>query len=302
MAPLQQVTVSAPDAAVIGIVGEDGAGIRQLLRLAAGADAPESGEVDTAKPARYLGPTDPLLLSPVATLAIDHTLANVDALIRARAITGLERLRQNGAVVLIASHDSDLLHQIADEVWWIHEGRIHSKGDPREVTRTYARHIAARQRAWGESVSAPLSPSLRRGDGRAQIIGIETLGANGQPTLVVQSGERMAVRVTVRFRGAVEDPVVGVMLRTRIGSEVFGTNTELERLSFGPVAAGQSVRITFQFDCLLCAQEYTVTAASHDPNGVWHDWMEDALAFAVADVRYTAGVANLRASVTAEKL
>jgi lipopolysaccharide transport system ATP-binding protein len=60
------------------------------------------------------------------------------------------------------------------------------------------------------------------------------------------------------------------------------------------------LRVTFAFDCALCPQEYTITAASHDPNGVWHDWMEDAIAFAVSDSRYTAGVANLRATVTAE--
>ena len=35
--------------------------------------------------------------------------------------------------------------------------------------------------------------------------------------------------------------------------------------------------------------------ASHDPDGVWHDWLEDAVAFSVTDDRYTAGVANLRA-------
>ncbi|MFN9084813.1 MAG: Wzt carbohydrate-binding domain-containing protein, partial [Acidobacteriota bacterium] len=80
------------------------------------------------------------------------------------------------------------------------------------------------------------------------------------------------------------------------------TNTELEHLPLGPVAAGQTLRLSFQFPCLLCPQEYTLTAASHDPNGVWHDWMEDALAFSVADSRYTAGVANLRARVTAETL
>ena len=36
--------------------------------------------------------------------------------------------------------------------------------------------------------------------------------------------------------------------------------------------------------------------ASHDPDGVWHDWLEDAVAFSVTDGRYTAGVANLRAT------
>ncbi len=301
-APLQQVTVSAPDGALIGVIGEDSSGTRQLLRLATGLDTPVSGEVRFDTAARYLAPLDPLQLSPVSTLALDHSLACCDALVRARAITGIERLRKSGATVLLASHDLALLEQNADEIWWIHDGRLAAKGDPREVSARYQQHIAQRQRAWGESVSAPLAPSLRRGDGRAQIVAIDTLGANGQPTLVIQSGESMTVRVTVRFQGAVESPVIGIMIRTRIGSEVYGTNTELERYALGPMQPGETIRIAFQFSCQLCPQEYTITAASHDPNGVWHDWMEDALAFSVADSRYTAGVANLRAAVVAERL
>lgn len=56
--------------------------------------------------------------------------------------------------------------------------------------------------------------------------------------------------------------------------------------------------MSFQFRCDLCPQEYTLTVASHDPDGVWHEWLEDAVAFLVTDSRYTAGVANLRAQVS----
>jgi lipopolysaccharide transport system ATP-binding protein len=91
-----------------------------------------------------------------------------------------------------------------------------------------------------------------------------------------------------------------MMIRTRIGLNVYGTNTELERLKLGPRAAGDTIRVTFAFRCELCPEEYTLTIASHDPDGVWHDWLEDAVAFAVADDRYTAGVANLRATVSFE--
>jgi len=261
-----------------------------------------AGEVRFDAAARYLGPLDQLQLSPISTLALDHTLACCDALVRSRAATGIERLRRTGATVLIASHDLGLLQQLADELWWIHDGRLYAKGDPQEVAGRYRQHIAARQRAWGETAAAPLAPALRRGDGRAEIVAIETLGANGNLTLVVQSGETMSVAITVRFHEAVESPVIGMMIRTRIGSEVYGTNTELERYPLGAMAAGALVRIVFRFPCQLCPQEYTITAASHDPNGVWHDWMEDALAFSVADGRYTAGVANLRAEVIAERL
>ena len=61
--------------------------------------------------------------------------------------------------------------------------------------------------------------------------------------------------------------------------------------------AGETLTLTYRLRCELCPGEYTLTAASHDPNGVWHDWVEDGVAFSVVDDRYTAGVANLRATL-----
>jgi lipopolysaccharide transport system ATP-binding protein len=112
----------------------------------------------------------------------------------------------------------------------------------------------------------------------------------------------MSVRITVQFARAVEDPVIGMMIRTRIGVEVYGTNTELEKLKLGPCAPGDMLQVTFAFPCNLCPRHYTLTAASHDPDGVWHDWLEDAVRFSVSGTRYTAGVANLGAVASVEKL
>jgi lipopolysaccharide transport system ATP-binding protein len=133
-------------------------------------------------------------------------------------------------------------------------------------------------------------------------VAIETLDGQGRPSLVWQSGERVSVRVQVRFAQDVSDPVVGIMIRTRIGLEVYGTNTEAENVRLGPCRAGDVLAVTFTFACNLCPQEYTLTAASHDADGVWHDWLEEALTFRVTDSRPTAGVANLRASVSVERL
>ncbi len=297
--PLAGFSAEAPGGAVVGLIGEDGAGQSALLRLAAGLDRPLEGEVTGGRSRRYLGPADALDLSPVDVLAIEHTLALHDAVTRARAAVELGRLRSGGATVLMASHEEHLLGELSDEIWWLHQGGLAARGDPREVLEKYRRHVAERVR--GGPAMAPLEPSLRRGDGRAELLAIEILGQDGQPAMVLGSGEASSVRVTVRYRRPVADPVVGIMIRTRIGFEVFGTNTELERVRLGPCAAGETLRVTFHFPCQLCPREYTLTAASHDPDGVWHDWMEDAVAFSVADARYTAGVANLHARVEVER-
>ena len=302
LTPLHQFTVSAPGGAIIGIIGDDNAGVSEVLRLAAGVALPFEGSVDYSQPARYLGPLDALNFSPTAVLAIDHTLSMHDAMVCARAAQELERLRREGATILIASHDLDMLKELCEEIWWVKDGRLAAKGDPGEVLTSWRRHIAASNRAWGDGITSPMLPSMRRGDGRARILELGVFGENGHPASVIRSGESMKVRVTVFFEQAASDPVVGVMIRTRIGFEVFGTNTELEKLKLGPCMKGVTLRVTFSIPCNLCPQEYTITAASHDPDGVWHDWMEDAVAFSVADDRYTAGVANLRAEVGFEIL
>jgi lipopolysaccharide transport system ATP-binding protein len=296
-APLRDLSVSAPSGAVVGVIGEKGAGKSALLRLAGGAMQPEAGEVIAPPECRYVGPLDALQLSPVGVLALEHSLAIHDALVRARALAGIGRLRSGGSTILIASHELDLLESVCDEIWWLDSGGLEKRGDPHEVVNAYRESIAEKVRAWGSTLSSPMLPALRRGDGRAEILSIETIGADGKPTAVWRSGEKVMVRVTVRYHDTVDAPVIGVMIRTRIGLDVYGTNTGLEKVSTGKRAAGTRMRAEFAFRCELCPGEYTITAASHDADGTPHDWIDDAVAIQVTDSRYTAGVANLRAEV-----
>jgi lipopolysaccharide transport system ATP-binding protein len=231
---------------------------------------------------------------------LQHPLAKADAVTKARVISRFVELRRAGATLVLISHDEPLLERCADEIWWLRDGQLVARGDPAEILPLYRRHVAIALRHSGAGQRAALSPTLRHGDGRAALESIELLGENGEPSTVWRSGEAVAIRVRVRYAAEVPDPVVGILIRTRIGLNVYGTNTELENLHPGPLRAGETLRVTYRFQCHLCPGDYTVTAASHDPDGVWHDWQEDAVAFAVADSRYTAGVANLRAQVYAE--
>jgi ABC-type methionine transport system ATPase subunit len=298
--PLKALTASAPAGAIIGVIGGKNSGVSELLKLASGAIAPEQGEVKAGEQRRLVALGDPLNLAPSDVLALDQALATQDALVRARTLLGLDRLRRAGTTVLLASHEDRLLETLCDEVWWLEAGEIAAKGDPRETMTRYRRFVAEQVRAWGETIAPRLAPSARRGDGKAEVLSIETLGANGNSTIVWKSGEYVSVRATVRFHEAVSEPVIGMLIRTQIGFEVYGTNTELEHVKIGPRKAGETVTVVFQFLCDLCPQPYTLTLVAHDPDGSAHDWLDDAVAVTVADERGTPGVANLRAKVTVE--
>ena len=300
--PLSGLSAVAPGGAIIGVIGEKGSGVPELLKLAGGVTAPQSGEVIAGPERRFVALGDTLHLGPAAVIALDQALAAQDAVVRTRTLTGLDRLRRSGSTILLASHEYSLLELLCDEVWWLDTGHLAAKGDPKVVLSSYRRHVAERVRAWGEDLPPRLTPSYRRGDGRGEVIAVETLGANDKPTIVWKSGEMVKVRATVRYHEAVEQPVVGLLIRTQIGFEVYGTNTELEGLEVGPRKAGETVTLEFSFLCDLCPHVYTLTLASHDPDGSAHDWLDDAVAVTVTDERWTAGVANLRAKVTMEML
>jgi hypothetical protein len=226
----------------------------------------------------------------------DYTLDGLDLPARLLLETEIEAKRRAGATVVVKASDTALLRSVVDEIWWFASGSVRSKGHPDEVLKAYHREQLREMRSLPEIPCA-----LRRGDGRAHLIEIATLNAEDQPVSVWQSGDVARIRVALRFEKDVADPVVGIMIRTRIGMEVYGTNTELEKLQLGPCSAGETLVVMFEFACDLCPQFYTITAASHDPDGVWHDWMEDAVGFWVTDTRYTAGVANLRAKATCSR-
>jgi lipopolysaccharide transport system ATP-binding protein len=296
---LKKLRGEVPAGAVVGVLGEDEAELAALAQLASGAALPQSGRVALDQPALLVESCNLPSSARNAALVLLHPTRTASAYQKGVFAGAVDHFRRSGAAVMLISHDQPLLNRLSDEIWWL-DGGLRLRAAAPDVLEAYNREVAHRLSKLPQQPG--LHPSLRRGDGRARLLSIEPLNAADLPCGVWQNGEAAAIRVRVRFEAPVADPVVGIMIRTRIGFEVYGTNTELERLPLGPFAAGDTLQVTFRFPCHLCPQEYTITAASHDPDGVWHDWLEDAVAVAVVGSRHTAGVADLRAHVAAEKL
>src|SRR5277367_3522163 len=206
--PLSGLNATSPSGAIIGVIGEKNSGVTELLKLAGGVLQPVDGEVVARPERRYVPHGEALNLAPAAVLALDQALATQDAIVRARTLTALDRLRRSGSTVLLASHEDRLLESLCDEVWWLEGGTLAAKGDPAETLTRYRRFVAEKVRAWGDTIAPRMTPVSRRGDGRAEVLSIETLGAGGLPTIVWKSGEMVSVRATLRFHEAIDDPVL----------------------------------------------------------------------------------------------
>ncbi len=229
-------------------------------------------------------------------LIVDEALAVGDAVFANRCVRKFQELRERKITVLFVSHDLGLVKQLSDRAILLLHGRIEAQGAPRDVINRYIGLVLEKQAPQIEKHDR-VPASFRHGDGSSEILGIELLNTRGEPVHVVASGECVTVRVRSRFHAAKSDPMVGILIRTRIGMEVYGTNTRVEQLSLGEFKSGDELEIDFQFECWLTPQSYTLTVATQNADGSSHDWLDDAVAFEVIDRRVAAGVANLRAQI-----
>ena len=107
----------------------------------------------------------------------------------------------------------------------------------------------------------------------------------------------MAIRVRTRYYSRTVEPMIGILIRTRIGIDVYGTNTRVEKFDTGIVEASDEVEITFRFTCNLTPQQYTLTVATQNSDGSSHDWLDDVLSFDVVSDRHAAGLIDFGARI-----
>jgi ABC-type polysaccharide/polyol phosphate transport system ATPase subunit len=240
-------------------------------------------------------------------LIVDEALAVGDAIFASRCVRKFEELRQKKVTVLLVSHDLGLVKRLADRAAFMLEGKVVMEGSPNDAVNRYVGYVLDHERLnrehGNDAATGPAAKSsFRHGDSASQIVDVRLLNAAREPCHTFRPGESLVIRIQAVFRRTVSEPMVGILLRNRIGMDVFGTNTRLERVDLGTVQAGETLEIEFELDCLLSRQEYTLTVATQYWNGLSQDWLDDVVDFRVVDTKDVAGVLNLNTRVRHHKL
>jgi lipopolysaccharide transport system ATP-binding protein len=220
-------------------------------------------------------------------LIVDEALAVGDVAFQQKCIRHLRGLPERGVTTLLVSHDAAAVRSLCDEALLLHAGRVVDRGRPAAVLERYNALLTGRleetARASGGTEERVASP-LRYGDGDAHITRIEMRDRDGHPLHGVEPGQEVELRVDVSFRAGLANPTIGILIRDRLGNDVFGTNTFHHAIDTGACPAGQSVTCSFRFAADLGPGDYTVspsvhTGATHDQG--CHDWIDRGLIFRV---------------------
>jgi lipopolysaccharide transport system ATP-binding protein len=231
-------------------------------------------------------------------LIVDEALAVGDAIFANRCIKKFMELKERKVTVLFVSHDLGLVKRLCDRTALMIDGRVAAYGNPSEVVNRYVGLVLERQERDEPRGDLPRAgASFRHGDGASEIVSADLVDARGVSTRNLQPHETVSIRVRAIAKRDIEDPVVGLLIRNRLGIDVFGTNTRIEGIDLGSIPAGEMFEVDFTFDCLLTRQDYTLTVATQHREGYSQDWLDDVLAFSVTDARDVAGLANFKTKV-----
>ena len=250
-------------------------------------------------------------------LIVDEALAVGDAVFQHRCMRRIRELQEGGMTILLVSHDPNAIRALCSRALLLHEGRMEALGKPNDVLNRYQKLIMARETAYEENQSTPageeikevevenampLSFTYRHGDGRAAVTAVTLLNATGQRVEFVETGEEVIVRVRVHFNEPLEAPVCGFLIRNRHGIHLYGTNTDLQQVTLGPVQRDETIEVSFNFNCWLAPDNYSLTVGVHSPDGVSFDWLDGVLFFHVLSTVTMEGVANLNATARFRRL
>ena len=226
-------------------------------------------------------------------LIVDEALAVGDAIFANRCVRKLEELKERKVTILFVSHDLGIVKRLADRAALMLHGEVAAVGKPSDIVN---RSVGLVHELQLRDTPAE-GGSYRHGDGTSRIESIVILNGRGEEATSLLSGERATIRVRAVFAKDCDAPMVGMLIRNRLGVDVYGTNTKVEKVELGTYAAGDVLEIQFALDCLLSRAEYTLTVATQHADGASQDWIDDALSFAVIDHRDTAGMIQLNTEI-----
>lgn len=235
-------------------------------------------------------------------LIVDEALAVGDAIFANRCIHKLEELKERGITILFVSHDLGMVKRLATRAALMLHGEAVAIGTPNDIVNRYVGLVHELQLRNQPASRDGLQGSYRHGDEYSKILGVDMINAQGEKTTTLHSGLPAVIRIQARFDHDCQDPIFGMLIRNRMGLDVYGTNTRVEQRKLGLVRAGETVEVDFRFDCLLSRQEYTLTVATQHWDGASQDWIDDVLSFTVIDPKETAGMVQLRTEIEWRRL
>ena len=233
-------------------------------------------------------------------LIVDEALSVGDTYFQHKSFDRIRKFRDAGTTLLFVSHSAGAIKSLCDRAILLDQGGIQRDDAPDAVLDYYNAVIARQRKDYEIQQDERFSRGkvTRSGNGEVTIESVELL-SNGRPIRALRSGDSAVIRISARCVSPVDELTAGILIRDRLGNDVFGTNTFHHGVSRKKLQPQEIVTFEFKFPAMnLGIGSYSVTTALHSRDthlAKSFDWWDRSQVFQVVpgEMKLSIGVCNL---------
>jgi len=237
-------------------------------------------------------------------LIVDEALSVGDTYFQHKSFDRIKQFRNDGTTLLFVSHSAETVKTLCDRAILLENGSVVQDDKPDMVMDYYNAMIAARQASYRiQQIETEIGTAVTRsGTGVASIDTVDLL-SNGVTVRALQSGSEAVFELVISSSSPVDDLTIGILIRDRLGNDIFGTNTYYHQQSLSHVSPDKRVTAQFQFPSLLLGEgSYSLSVALHSGDSHItdnYDWWDRSLVFEVVpgDGPHAIGVCNMPVTI-----
>ena len=217
-------------------------------------------------------------------LIVDEALSVGDVFFQSKCYRKFEDFKREGKTILFVSHDLSAISRYCDRAVLLNQGDKIFEGSPKEAIDIYKKVLVDQfHKGTGTSDAAgngqgsdgpgasgtgkpmwkdmfPANPSVvEYGEKNAEIVDYGLYDEKGLPTSNFLKGSEFTVKMKIRARETVLEPIFAFTIKNLKGIEICGTNTTMEKIPVPTMKDGDEHVVTFRQKIDLQGGEYLLS-------------------------------------------
>lgn len=217
-------------------------------------------------------------------LLVDEVLAVGDLAFQLKCLERIRDFQKRGKTILLVTHDLVSVEQFCDEVKLIHHGRLVAQGNPSDVILSYLKTYMAR--------IGHLNVE-EHGTREVEFTKVRLLNQSGAEASIFTTGRAMTVEIHYHAKRRIEQAVFGFSIKTGNGFFIYGTNTQIMKVSVPPLEGEGVVKLIIE-PLSLMEGKYFLSLSVHSwDHATQYHRQEDWYPFAIKSESSAEGVFQL---------
>lgn len=203
-------------------------------------------------------------------LLVDEVLAVGDEPFQRKCMDKIRSFQQEGRTIVLVSHSADQVGDLCDRAVVLRHGQVQVDADTATAIRALRQGFDEDRR----------DTSAREGTERGQITSVKILDSEDEQILDLKPGQDAVVRVEVELREAIDRWMMGIVIETPVGQQVYHVNSEVSGVRLPPGVGKHTIDFHLP-DLRLGAGSYQISVGMAEVNREMIDHVPSAATFEV---------------------